>query len=714
MPSQASDQTCVSGATPERVEVLRRNLARIEDRFDADIWARVDDWALQVRDLELDTKAREAHRQAIAALTQELSERCRGPVLLEGVSPPWVLEALLTTPAPESSPFFQQRIVVLQRDWFELFDGLSLTDLGESLADPRLVWFVGDDASERLLAWFAERIDDAPPSYVVQNPGLRTKTSPDAPALFGEIERRWTQNETELIQALDKRAARDMAWWAKRYAGAFPEHGPMRVLVPVSRYTTYLQHIANDLQHALHANGMECEIIIERDAHTAMSQCAIMRAIASFDPDLIISINYTRRSLGQHIPADIPHLCWIQDAMEHLLRPDAGKAIGTHDFVVGMISQEHIKHYHYPAARTKWMPMVASRHKFNNAQAATSFDAEIAWVTHQSEHPDIMRDRLLAEMDAAAPHLVPPLRALLDEVQLITRTNTQTHLFRAIQGAIDDHFFPNGVPDGAQQLRSNLKFSMVVPYAERVLRHQTAAWVAEIAKRRGWRFKLYGKGWENHTELSDYAAGPLEHGDALRRVYQRSVVQLHASMNQITHQRVSECILSGGLPLCRALLDSFEQLNLLLAIECDLLPADGSLDDAQLPEKLWYLPIEAGTAPARYVADLTRLGLCDPAAFPDNRLYWRTRRVMLAQSRLRERAPRENAEMFATMTDLCFASPQVLESLIERAVEDPQWRQDRIEQAQQQLPAVMTTEGFLDEVFQLIATTLHDQSNAAS
>lgn len=714
MAAQDSAQHHDTGIHADRVALLRTNLARIESRFEAGIGASIEDWLERHDRLPVDLSSRAQHRQAVLPLTKELSSRCRGPVLLEGISPPWILEALLDTPSPPGSPCFLQRIVILQSDWFELFDGLSQTDLGDTLADPRLIWFVGDGASERLLKWFDERIDDAPPAFVVQNPSLRVQSSPDAPALFQEIERRWTENESDLIQRLEQRPPRDLEWWSKRFAGNLPEHGPMRVLLPVSRYTTYLKHIAADVQRAIHSNGMECEIIIERDDFTAMSQCAIMRMISSFDPDLIISINYPRRSLGQHIPQDIPHVCWIQDAMEHLLRPDSGKSIGERDFFVGMIIAEYKDLYGYPKDRTKWMPMIASRSKFASGHTSTQFDAEVAWVTHQSEHPDAMRDRFLREMGGPAPHLVEQLRSLFNEIEQRTKTTAMTFLFPEIHRAVNSHFFPNGVPDRAQQLKSNITYTMAVPFAERVLRHQTAEWAAEIAKRRGWRYKLYGEGWEEHPTLSEFAVGPLEHGHALREAYSKSVVQLHASINQITHQRVSECILSGGLPLCRVVRHSFVLMSMMIAVDSELIPYDNLLGDRDSEYEHWYVPLESNPAAAQYARDLTRLGLCEDNQFAKGRMYWNANQIKRAKEHLSDRITRQNAEMLGTMTDLYFTTPELLESLIEQTIENPEWRNERVKRAMNALPAVMTAEGFIGEVVEMIGTYLSNQCQACS
>lgn len=706
MPSQVSDHPSSPCAATDPVAIMRSNLKSIPG-LDADrLESEINTWISKGRFPTIDPTVRDAHRRAVEPLIRVLGERCRGPVLLEGVSPPWILEALLDAPKPTSSPYFRQRIVVLQASWSELFDGLSQASPDNAIADPRIVWFIGDDASAQLLEWFDQRIDDAPPAFVVQNPDLKVKSSPDAPRLFQEIESRWTQNEAGLIERIRSRTPRDLAWWVKRYNGQLPEHGPLRVLLPVSRYTTYLQHIASDVREAVRSLNMECEIIIERDQSTVMSQCSIMRAIATFEPDLIISINYPRKSLGQHVPGDIPHLCWIQDAMDHLFQPDAGKAIGARDFAVGMVNTKFNDIYKYPPKRSRWMPMVASRTKFQPVQSAPAFDAQIAWVTHQSEHPDIMRDRLLRELDEHAPHLVGPLRTLLNDAEQCTTTITHESLFHTLQALVEQHFFPSGVPDTARPFWSNLTHSMVIPYAERVMRHQTATWAAEICARRGWRFKLYGKGWEQHPTLSKHAAGPLEHSSELRDAYQRSVVQLHASINQTTHQRVSECILSGGLPLCRTMSHSFELTRMLIATESQLLAADAAPGSTQ---RYWYTTLSENPEAAEYVNTLRRLGLCHENQFAEGRLYWDKEQLERAKEHMQDRVWRENARMFSGLSDLYFSDPSGLESLVERAIEDPKWRSARIEQAMNALPSVLTTDGFLTEVFEMIASYQRDQ-----
>ena len=110
---------------------------------------------------------------------------------------------------------------------------------------------------------------------------------------------------------------------------------------------------------------------------------------------------------------------------------------------------------------------------------------------------------------------------------------------------------------GDPRMRDLLRHQYVLPLAEQMLRHETLAWAAEIAREHGLSMRLFGRGWERHPTLSMFAAGPLEHGDEVRTCYQLAACHVHASPLGVAHQRVFECAMSGGVALCRR---SWEEL----------------------------------------------------------------------------------------------------------------------------------------------------------
>jgi hypothetical protein len=713
------DSETDSDILTEREALLRLNLSRLDPIYqpteeqiaqwrEATIafdWVKSADGVFQrqgVSRSKIGTRA--FHQRAVEPLVQTIESKCRSPIILEGIDPPWALDQLVRARPPIDQPNFRQRVLVLEDQWTEWLDGLASMDLGDGIGDPRFVWFVGPGASERLFAWVMERLDDAPPMVVVQNPLVRSKASPDGPELMRQIDARWLKNEEELIRQMTDRPQRSRAWWKSRFEQAGKGQEPLRVLIPTARHSTYLKYVAADIERAFTKLGCECLVQIEQDDSQMISKSTHLRTISAFDPDLIVLINYHRVSLSEHVPKDIPHVCWIQDAMPHLFEPQVGASLGEMDFVVGIVRPEMIDRLGYPEDRTRWMPMVASQSKFAGEPIDDGFDCEIAWVTHQSEHPSLFRARLIENMKQKAPDAVSKFEALLDRVEQMVLGIQHISLLDKFYHLVNEVFFPNGFPDDAVGLRSSMVNDMLNPYAERIFRHQTASWAANIAQRRGWRFKLYGNGWEKHPELGSFAAGPLEHGDDLRECYRRSVVQLHASVYQATHQRVSECLLAGGLPICRVLRQAFGHVVRKIGQDSELL-YDEQLMVGEYSKPL-YIEVESSPLAVEMIGHFRRLGLYDDLEFGDGKLKWSAHTDPSSYSTVYSDGGDAVAEMVMSHVDLFFTTETQLEALIEKAISDQAWRRERIIQGVKYTPKAMTSEGFVEQVLDMVRSAL--------
>lgn len=721
----------------ERESNLRNNLARINDQVHFDD-ERIEQWrsianeiswyrALDGNIVRCDeqrgriahlTDVRSAHHHAMSPLIEQMKTKRLPPVLVEGVDPHWILSSLLNAAPPSDSPNFQQRVLVVQADWNELFDGFSCTNLGEQLGSSRFLWFVGEDAPTRLLAWYEDRIDDVPPAMVIQNPLIRTRSNPDSRALLKLIDSKWESNSASLINRTQNRVPKDQSALKAKFDYLIArtqndvknkrdsDSDPLRILIPTSRYTTYLQYVSSDLAQVFTQLGCECLVQIEDDDSQVYSKNNHLQLINEFDPDLVISINTPRIIISEHSPTDIPHVCWIQDAMDHLFDIKVGQSIGANDFIVGQVKDDFVEKFAYPRSQTKWMPMVASGSKFTqgitNDLNPKAFDCEIAWVTHQSEHPDLLKAKLLQSIQGQSPNVVHDLGLVLDEVARLIASVPHTRFFTEIQQTLDRVFFPSGASPENNSTRSLLLNTHVIPYAERVFRHQTAIWASKIADRRGWRLKLFGNGWENHPQLSRYAAGPVGHGDELAQCYQGAVVHLHASVNQVMHQRVTECLLSGGLPLCRPLRDAFAVLNnMAIAETIEMNVGEPRADDSGAQDGIFVRSDQCPTA-QRYIEEMHRLGLCEKHEFLDGKLGWPDFKVHAATRSLQSPIEYANAQAFAYSTDLFFTSETQLEALLEQAIDDPHWRADRIKNGIASMPKEMTMDGFVENLISFI------------
>jgi hypothetical protein len=208
-----------------------------------------------------------------------------------------------------------------------------------------------------------------------------------------------------------------------------------------------------------------------------------------------------------------------------------------------------------------------------------------------------------------------------------------------------------------------------LPLADRLIRHQTLAWAARIAERRGWRLAIHGRGWEKHAALSRYARGELAHDDALRASYHTAKVHLHASINWLLHQRVMECALSGGLPLVRLKKSDLVQWE--QAVVQSLCREGRIVMERRTPllyrEYGYAVADHAGAM--EYAAQLQRLGLEAPWD-----LWVHGRRFDQFVTTPPEALEPPAGSVLGDLSQTTFRTEEELERLVERAVADDEWR----------------------------------------
>ena len=493
-------------------------------------------------------------RSAAASLAREhfapSSPEWDKPIYLEGADPPWMLEQLARARTRQQTGHLPP-ITILQADPGQFFDGLASVDLTGVLSAGNITALIGPDASRRLAESLASRA-----RYHITGPSLtalltRSRLSPPLSQVLPAAMR----SQEDLMLALQRRAGaiygeRTPRWWKARFASSSTE--PLRILIPTTRYSTFVQHASRDLVRALATLGHDARLMIEPDDFTKFAATAYLAEIVDFQPDLIVLINYPRALLGEAIPRNIPFVCWLQDAMPHLFDAKVGRSQGPLDFVVGHLWDELFDTHGYPRSRALAAPIVADETKFHTAPVANRprFECEIAYVSHQSEPPRAQHERLRAEF-ASSPRLaaaIDRLQPLMEREAFKPLSELATIDARAVAAAALRQELGD---DAEPRIIDVVARSYCQPHIDRLIRHQTLEWAADIADKRGWRLRLYGKGWENHPRLSQYAAGPLDHGDDLRCSYNAAAVHLHTMAHALVHQRLIECILSGGFPLCR-------------------------------------------------------------------------------------------------------------------------------------------------------------------
>lgn len=681
---------------PEAIENCRKNVAALASRG-VDLAAALAIWTASAGAWRwfragdgnvLRLRSGEESNLSAAALLADLIAAARGfaaehfavearreqAAIVEGADPPWLLREMLDG-APTRPDGYTPMVFLVQADAAELLDGLALADLSDHLRQTRIKAFVGPDATTRLREHLLTRLTRQLPQSVVPAATLRAPASPTPAWVLTEAHQRQQEEHMRLAALAHAHyGPLGRGHWRARFEASRQPEG-LRILIPTCRYSTFVRHASDDLAHAFRRLGAAVKLLQEPDAHSRLGSPAYLREFANFRPDLVVLINYTRanvNAVGEVIPANVPFVCWLQDAMPHQFDERRGAAAGPLDFLVGHVHRELVEQFGYPADRSFSMPVVASAAKFHDGPVESAlysrFECDVAFVSHHSEPPEPMHRRLLAEcagdrvMHDACAMLLP---AIGEAVRHCMHRCAAPDLRRAADEAL--RAVTGRDPD--PQRAAVIHRSYCLPLADRVFRHETLAWTADLCARRGWRFHLYGRGWERSEHFGRFARGELRHGEELRAAYAAAGAHLHASLSAVTHQRVMECALSGGLPLARLHRDALTGATG-RAQRAAALGGEPTLHDPRFARPGYD---RLACADVARVADiLERLGL-DPDSFrfvPEKRLRH------FRQSP--DACPIENdpSWLLGDLPETCFWSAATLELRIERAVRDAAWRRE--------------------------------------
>jgi hypothetical protein len=639
------------------------------------------------------------------------------PLYLEGIDPVQTLRRLWSA-TPTRKDGARTRIVIVLSDPEEAFDALSAADVREIMGDDRVEVLLGPDAGQRLAHLLARRFDTALSGRVVVSARRRaTATIPRAaaPGALAEL----VGIEAIIRAALDAQRGellalgaaanacydtRDRAWWAKRFATESLAREPLRVLIPTCRYSTFIQHSSADIAEALRAAGCEVRTIIEPDDRSTLSALAYVRPQAEWQPDLVLFINYPRSALGATVHRNIPFACWVQDAMPHLFDRGVGASQGALDFLVGLLRVEFFTRFAWPRERALASPVLASAAKFHEGEVPREMRArlgcEVACVTNHSQTPESLLTELRQQIgpDGAAmiDELYPELRRFVLAPAGESYEFPPDQVLRAVmhrRGMSDDH--PTFMP---------LYNNVVLPLADRLLRHQMLEWASSICTQRGWRLHIYGRGWEQHPTLAHHARGTLAHGDELRAAYRLARANLHAVAAGSLHQRLSECALSGGFSLIRVKRSDLELIH--------------AIAGSALAERAE--PVETNIQ--HWGRDCARYGVADA---PEGLAYMRQRQalgmggeatvLMSAEQRANRwdywggrQPPRDLVWAWGDLSEIGFDTRQTLEAKLDDVVnrERESWREHVRTGIQRRVREHLTYEGFVGSMIEMIRSDL--------
>ncbi len=419
---------------------------------------------------------------------------------------------------------------------------LHMADHRKLLADERVFLFIGANGLVRF-----QEILKTHDHLVFPNFFLTLGADPD---FAGEVKKisekecdRRTHEWNDLVAKLKQRYAdRDINYWRERWKQ------PACVMAVTSRYTTTLQFAARDAMTALENLGYKTFTAVEQMDHHQLSDISIARIILENDPAMLFFFDHLRYEC-EHSPKNIPFLTWVQDPLPNILCRQAGDSIGELDFVCGNLRHRCVTEYGYPADRFVQLDIPVSTAHFHDAKLSeenlAKYQCDVSFVSNSSKPLNEIFKSKLKDFPTAA---LPLLEAIYARIREMLANNEFPIDYTAAETKkLVDAF-------GAKLDKEQLEF-VTMHFSYRLLdwgrRQQTLEWVGEWARRTGRTFRIYGRGWENHPTLSQFAMGVIEHGEPLRRACLASRICLQLIPSGFRHQRSYEILASGSLPLTR-------------------------------------------------------------------------------------------------------------------------------------------------------------------
>jgi len=544
-------------ARPALADLLRADRAAWRDRLAGQSWYRTTDGniIIRARDAALrdPTGWLRLHndREAAAALPLETApdqSRNAYRVLLDGCCPPWLLLRMVREVYTPGLLGMVTGLRVLQSDPMELLDALAMTDLRDVLGASHVRFHVGRAATAELLDAFQRESHTWGRPIGFTTPGTLHHCSPAIDTVARHIEttlRNDVARLTSVVFARDEQ--RDASYYARRFATheAAPNE-PLRILMFTSRFTTFVQHSIRDIEAVFRHAGYDTDVLIEDADDEHINRAALLDRLATFDPDLILMVNWMRHHLPV-MPSTVPFLTWVQDDSPAYHREPPEPIVTAHlDFVVGCVYDDMIRYGLVRRDHSMQFPVPARAGKFASGAAERSrISPNVLLAMNHGETPEAwLAQRLRTASTSVADlrlfeRLGPRLIEMLEPLD-------DGPIRQRMDDAIDTTLREVGV-EITQTIRAQLISSFAEPLVTRILRHRLVEWAVDVCNDNDWTIALCGHGWADHPTYGAYDAGVLRHGDELASAYAASTVTLHASM-ALMHQRIHECVLSGGLP----------------------------------------------------------------------------------------------------------------------------------------------------------------------
>ncbi len=413
----------------------------------------------------------------------------------------------------------------------------------EILQSGRVFFFAGPRALEEFWDFLVAHPGIKRPRTIYPEPGQGGRGGWEPAGLVDFLNQRIAQWEAPLWAEVERihgwYARRSGERWRRLLAG---EGGrPLRVVFLTSRFTAFARYSVRDCAAACRELGCRTMEVMEDGDLGGVGLQQMVEALR-FKPDLFFTINYPSSRLGRIRPAPVPFVTWVQDAWSPVLQGPPPGRLNPNDFVLSNFNPNHYPRRCRMRAQFCCNPRLYRPLELS-ARERRRYGCQVSFVSHRSRPGEREGERMLERVadgfGAGSPELGFVRRAL----EIVDRR----YRAGACIYSLDELLELVGECELEEKQRLALGREIFQEVNDLYYRQQVLTWLA----RAGVDLHLWGRGWERHPVLGEFARGVIANGEELNKLFNASAVNLHVSCHGGVHHRVLDAAAAGGFFLVR-------------------------------------------------------------------------------------------------------------------------------------------------------------------
>jgi len=403
----------------------------------------------------------------------------------------------------------------------------------------RLYFFVGSTAQEQCFNFFSNNLTKPQPSRIIAlcEQSTANRCAETLSKVKNEILRNVANNKKNVDQYYKSLSDSELA-------GAYLNPASLRILIISNKLSYFIRYSVRDIRMALEEMGAQCLVFEEESAVDRLTGPWLLQELDRFKPNGLIFIDHLRAEYANLYPPDMPFFTWVQDHVRSIHAEPSPESIKRRDLLVGYT--KGLEDLGYSSDHLFELPTLTNPEIFRprDGEIPEKYRCDFSYVSNISFESEQRFSELLEMYKDRGPEILNLIHKIRKRVESRYREENYYESPVDFHNEMLLHIRESGleIPD-ALSLGYQLYDHLVSP----LFRKQPLEWLLED----GHTLNLWGRGWEKHSTLFQYAKGVVENGPDLVNVYLGTTINVHLNPYQVEHPRILDGLMAGGFFLVR-------------------------------------------------------------------------------------------------------------------------------------------------------------------